>query len=354
MAKTRFSTPVLNIEKVNQKGYVFQKKASLDFSLSENPMESFPKGVKSAIIKSINQLNTYPTLEKEELKTILAKNFSLKKESVALGNGLEQIIDNVVRVLIDPNDEVIIPCPAFFLFEKAALLSRAKIVFIKPNKNISLNLDACQKKAGPKTKLIILSNPNNPTGQLIAKKKLIAFIKKVSPVIVLVDEANIEFSNTGLIKEVKKIKNLIILRTFSKAFGLAGLRTGFAVANPQLIKAIENITQPVPINILACAAITKALKDTTFLKKTKAFTKKECLFLVKSLKNLGITVFPSQANNILIQTDFAKFNSFLKRNNVSVVDASCFKGLNKGFFRISPRSEKKNKKLISLLQKDYK
>lgn len=351
----KFSNIVTKITKINKRrSYIFQSKASrIDFSLSENPTETISTKTRMALIRNIGKVNIYPLAEIEVLRKKIAKKFKLRPSNIGLGAGLEQVIENCFKTLINPGDQVIIPNPSFWLFEKSALLTNAKPVFVKPAKNFSLDLEACQKMNNKKAKLIIFSNPNNPTGQVIPKTVLENFIRAVTPTWVIIDEANIEFGGKSLVSKVKTFKNLIVLRTFSKALGLAGLRIGFCSGPVDFIKFFRQISQPAPVTSLSCLAAKAVLSDADFIKKTKKFTKEQRKLLIKALKKANIQVFPSQANNILIKTDWNSFRKFLKQNNISLVDASCFRGIPKGCFRITPRSKAKNKQLISLLQ-NYK
>lgn len=349
----KFSNIVSKIRKSNKKrGYIFQEKSSeLDFSLSENPTGKISSKVKTAILRNIEKINVYPLAEIEDLRKAVAKKFKLKPENIAFGAGLEQVLENSFKTILNPGDQVIIPNPSFWLFEKSALLINAKPVFVKPGRNFSLDLETSQRIINKKTKLVIFSNPNNPTGQVIPKSILENFVKSVSPTMVIIDEANIEFGGQSLINKVKEFKNLIVLRTFSKALGLAGLRIGFCAGRAEFIETFNQVSQPAPITSLSCFAAKAVLTDESSVKKTKIFVEKQRKLLIKALKNTGIKVFSTQANNILIKTNCQKFKKFLKENKISLVDASCFRDIPPGCFRISPRSEAKNKQLIRLLQK---
>jgi histidinol-phosphate aminotransferase len=343
------------ISKINKKrAYILKNKSSsLDFSLSENPLEKIPIGVIVGIIKNINSVNQYPLKAIQSLKKEIANQFKINIKNVGVGAGLEQVIENCFKTIVNPKDEVIIPNPSFYVFGKSAFLVGAKPRFVKPGTNFSLDLSKTAKEISCKAKLIIFSNPNNPTGQVISNKEIISLANEVAPIIVIVDEANIEFGGKSLISEKNLPKNIIILRTFSKAYGLAGLRIGICIGSPRFINAFNQISQSVPVSNLSCAAAIAGLKDKNFIKKTKEFTKKERTKLINAFKRNKIEVFPSQANNILINTDYTKFKKFLDKNNVGFIDASCFRDIPKGCFRVSIRTKEKNKKLVTLLQ-NYK
>jgi histidinol-phosphate/aromatic aminotransferase/cobyric acid decarboxylase-like protein len=201
--------------------------------------------------------------------------------------------------------------------------------------------------------LVFLCNPNNPTGRLLNKKSILNLVKRTQA-FVIVDEANIEFGGSSVIREIKRLKNLIVLRTFSKGFGLAGLRIGFCGANPDIIKVLKTMNQPFPVSSLALKAAAIALEDEEFIKKTRVFMATERDFLTRDLRKSGFEVIDSQANNLLVKVtpNFRSSNDFVNRlskKGVSVVNGTSFKGLGQEFVRISPRSRKINLRFLEVL-----
>ncbi len=300
-------------------------------------------------LKKINpeEIFHYPDPESSALRKAIAQKFKIPVNSIMLTNGSEALIDLMAQIIVGPDDEVMIPETTFPLFEKGVRLAGGQVVFSKMDKSLEIDLSDIKRKISRKTKAIFLCNPNNPTGKVIPMKKILKLVKSVESVFVIVDEANIEFGGETAIEEVKRFANLIVLKTFSKGFGLAGLRIGFVVANPKLIEVLKKIRQPFPVSSLSQKAALAALSDDRFIERSKNFMALEREFLINELKKRGFTVFDSQANNILVKVDNSeKFLKLLAEKGVSVVNGKAFRGLGDGFIRISPRKRKINEKFL--------
>ncbi|MBI4100392.1 histidinol-phosphate transaminase [Candidatus Microgenomates bacterium] len=335
--------------------YALGKKLPIDLSLSENPLGCSPR-IFAALKSDLKLITNYPDPRSQKLKTALAQNFALSKENITFGNGSETLIDLVCRVLLKPGDNVLIPEVTFPLFETATILAGAQPSFTKMNRNLDIDLKMMIANINKKTKLIFLCNPNNPTGKILKDKEIINFVKKVSPLSMIVDEANIEFGGKSVVPALNQLNNLIVLRTFSKAFGLAGLRIGVLIAREKLIKAVDQIRQPFPLNAFAENAAIIALNDQKFIKKSRRLMIQEKEFLTRELKKRGFTVYDSQANNILVKVNRVSpvsklFIQALSKNGVSVVNGSLFRGLDDRFFRLSPRLPKTNRRFLKITDK---
>lgn len=334
--------------------YAFNRKLKIDLSLSENPLGCSPK-VFSVLKRKIRDIVKYPDPTSSSFISALARKFRTSKSQVLVGNGSESLIDLVCRILIKPGGEVLLPELTFPLFERAILLAKGKPVFIKMKVNFQIDLQAIKNRISKRTQLIILCNPNNPTGKVLERNNLINFVKRVKTP-VLVDEANIEFGGKSVISAIKDQKNLLVLRTFSKAFGLAGLRIGVLLGPKILIKKLKQFVQPFPLNSFVEKAAIAALQDKKFLLKTKVFMAKEREFLTEELRKREFMVFNSEANNLLVEVNrlfpsATKFVDLLNQNNVSVVNGKSFRGLGDHFIRISPRSRKTNLLFLKVIDK---
>ncbi|HCE30664.1 MAG: Histidinol-phosphate aminotransferase [Candidatus Daviesbacteria bacterium GW2011_GWB1_39_5] len=335
--------------------YALNKKLKIDLSLSENPLGCSPS-VFRVLRKNINLITEYPDPYATKLISSFSKRFKVSEKQILLGNGSESLIDLVCRVLLNPEDEVVLPELTFPLFEKAILLNKGKPVFIKMKEDFQIDLQALKNRASKNTKLIIVCNPNNPTGKSLKPVMLLDFIKSVKPIPVLVDEANIEFGGKSIIRTVKRNINLLVLRTFSKAYGLAGLRIGFLAGPNNLITRLKQFSQPFPLNSFVEQAAITALEDQDFLEKTKNFMTEEREFLTSELRKRNFTVFESEANNLLVKVNSifssaTRFVQFLNKNEVSVVNGKSFRGLGDSFIRISPRRRKTNRLFLKTIDK---
>jgi len=333
--------------------YAFMEKFDIDLSLSENPLGCSPRVLK--VIRSCTgMIMSYPDPNCSELKLALSDKFNLSREKIVIGNGSEQLIDAISSVLLSESSEAIIPETTFCLFEKSVILSGADPIFSKMSKDLSIDLDEIVKKITKKTKLIFICNPNNPTGKVIDREKLLEFVKKIQPINVVVDEANIDFGGDSVIRDVNNFDNLLVLRTFSKAFGLAGMRIGVCVCSKKIAQNLNRLRQPFAVNSLGMRCATVALKDKEFISKTKIFMEEERRFLSQELRSRGFEVVDSSSNNILVRVDrlFASsqyFTKLLNKKNVSVVDGSNFRGLGNKFVRVSPRTREINIKFLRVV-----
>lgn len=329
------------------------KKLKVDLSLSENPLGCSPACL-VALKKALKEVSEYPDPDCTKLKAVIAQKFKLSREQLIFGNGSESLIDLLCFAILQSGNEVVLPKITFSLFERLILLAGGKPVFAEIGENLEIDLKIIRKKITPETRLIILCNPNNPTGQIIPRLELIKFVKSVSPVPVLVDEANIEFGGKSVIDRVKNLPNLLVLRTFSKGFGLAGLRIGFLVGPEKIIKKIRRIQQPFAVNALAQEAARAAFSDQEFIARSKNFIDNQRQFLTRELTKRGFKVFPSESNNILVKTDESSLVRFLGKNGVSVVRGEFFRDLDNRFFRLSPRLPEINRKFLRIIDKFLK
>ena len=330
--------------------YAFCKKLPIDLSLSENPLGCSPKV--AMVLNRLTQANffDYPDPDCNQLKRAITERFQIKAESIFVANGSEAIIKLLPQVLLRPGDEVIIPKLTFPMFEIASKMSRGKVILSEMTPSLDINLTDIKSKITKKTKLIFICNPNNPTGRVIPKKTILDFVKATKADVV-VDEANIEFGGKTVIKETRSFANLIVLRTFSKGFGLAGFRIGFCVANKGIIQQLQKTSQPFPVSTVAEKVAITAFADTAFIDKSKELMKRERDFLTNELTKRGFEVVKSGANNLLVvvPTFLPDLVSKLNEKGVSVVDSSSFSLNNIRFIRVSPRLRSTNCKFIDVI-----
>ncbi len=335
--------------------YAFGKKRKIDLSLSENPLGCSPV-VAMALGKTNFQINDYPQPNGSFLKKKLASFNGLKTANFFVANGSEAIICSLPRLFSNSDGEVLIPNLTFPMFKTSSLLAGLKVIEIPMTKSLKINLNKFEQLITENTKIIFLCNPNNPTGSILSKKKILAFLKKISKnILLIIDEANIEFGGESMIGEVKNNRNLVVLRTFSKGFGLANLRVGFAVANEKIVNQLERISQPFATSGLSELLTSVALTDQNFIQQTKKFISQQRRLIKKQLVSFGFKVFPSQANNLFVKLpgniSVQKFEQALDRNNISLVMGKSFSGFDNQFFRVSIRDEKTNQKFLKFIEK---
>lgn len=266
---------------------------------NENPLGPSPK-VLEALRNAIPKINRYPDGAAHNLSNSLASYLDVRPEQIILGNGSNEVLVLLGEMVLEPGDEVIYAEPGFIIYPLVAQLFGAKAVPI-PVKDHAHDLQAFAKALTPKTKLVFICNPNNPTGTMVSLLAVEAFLK-ICPahVLVALDEAYYEYVEEKTYFEslrlMEKYPNLVVLRTFSKAFGLAGLRIGYGVAHPEFAAAYQKTRQPFNVNSLAMTAAEAALTDIPHMKKVTTLNSSMRKKLHEGLKKLGLDPAPTQAN----------------------------------------------------------
>jgi histidinol-phosphate aminotransferase len=340
---------------MTQKTYALTEKKEIDLSLSENPLGCSPLVVSA--LKNIKiKLNSYPTPSAGFLKKKLADKFSLSANNFLIANGSESIINVLPRLFAKFGDEVIVPALSFPLFTICSKQAKKKVLSSKMTAKLEIDLKEITKLVSTNTSLVFICNPNNPTGLVIEKKEIIKFLNNMpTTTLVIIDEASIEFTDESMIDEVRNRDNLVVLRTFSKAFGLASLRVGFAAASEKIIKKIEEETMTFPISGLSERLASIAIEDRKFIETTKNFVIKQRGLLKKELKKMGFSVFPSETNNLFVRLpsflDVDKFSKKLEQEEISLIMGSSFAGFDNSFFRISIRDKKTNQLFLKKMRK---
>ncbi|SFV82008.1 Biosynthetic Aromatic amino acid aminotransferase beta [hydrothermal vent metagenome] len=270
---------------------------------NENPLGPGPKALE-AIQKASSEISRYPDGNGFELKRAIAEHLSVIADGITLGNGSNDILELVARAYVcQAEDEVVFSQYAFVVYPLVTQALGATAV-VTPANDFGHDLDAMLTSITDNTKLIFVANPNNPTGTLLSDDAIYAFLSKVpSSVIVVLDQAYIEYLDTTdlSIGWLNEFDNLIITRTFSKAYGLAGLRVGYSISNPEIADYLNRIRQPFNVNHIAQSAATAAIFDEAFLVRSVIANKNGLLQLSQGFKRLGLSYIPSHANFIAVK-----------------------------------------------------
>ena len=270
---------------------------------NENPLGPGPKALE-AIQKASSEISRYPDGNGFELKRAIAEHLSVIADGITLGNGSNDILELVARAYVSQaEDEVVFSQYAFVVYPLVTQALGATAV-VTPANDFGHDLDAMLASITDNTKLIFVANPNNPTGTLLSDDAIYAFLSKVpSSVIVVLDQAYIEYLDTAdlSIGWLNEFDNLIITRTFSKAYGLAGLRVGYSISNPEIADYLNRIRQPFNVNHIAQSAATAAIFDEAFLVRSVIANKNGLLQLSQGFKRLGLSYIPSHANFIAVK-----------------------------------------------------
>lgn len=278
----------------------------VNLASNENPLGASPKALNS-IKEKAEKVAVYPNPAGTDLVNALAKHFNKEPEQIITGNGSDSLIADVLKAFTVEGDEVITASGTFIgTFVNVNKLNR-KLVTVPLKEDYSYDLDGILNKINDKTKLIYIANPNNPTGMMISKKELNNFISKVPDnIMILLDEAYYVYSQqyedypNGLDYNQD---NIIVLRTMSKSYGLAGLRVGFAIGTPKMIDYMYRVKLPFEPNILAQFAAVEALKDDEFIKQTVDTNNRNLEKLKKAFDDRNIQRTDGKANFIMITLD---------------------------------------------------
>ena len=289
---------------------------------NENPLGPSPAAL-AAMQRVLANLNLYPDGNAFYLKQALAKKLGLPVANLILGNGSNEIIEFVGHAYLAPGVEVVVSQYCFAVYPLVTKLFGAKLVSV-PAKNLGHDLSAMLEAITPRTRAVFVANPNNPTGTVVPKRELFRFIEQVpANVLLVLDEAYIEFlddtTDTLALVRSGARPNLLLMRTFSKIFGLAGLRIGYGIAHPDLIAAFEKVRQPFNINAIAQAGALAALDDAAHIQRTRKNNAKGLKFFYAELKKLKLEFIPSAANFVLVKVgDGQKVFDAMQRQGVIV------------------------------------
>lgn len=336
--------------------YEEEKNFKYKFTLPENPLGYSPK-VKAALghIDEMS-LSHYPHVTGQNLLSKISKTYGVAQENILVGAGALDLESLVFLTVVNNSDRIIIPEVSFPATEFIALLSEAEISFASMKPDLDVDFDAVEDLIDNKTRAIILSNPNNPTGKNLDRKKTLTLAEKYPQILFVIDEANIEYSDNSMLDDAKYHKNVVILRTFSKGYGLAGLRVGYLVGDKDLVYLLKRRQTPFTTNAVGLYAAGYALDDQEHVKKTREFVTTECQRIARVFIDKGFRVVTSDSNYLLVDVSplyesSKKFIAVLNKHDISVVDGASFRGLEGAYVRICPRSREDNDYLISVIEK---
>jgi len=318
---------------------------------NENPLGMSPKA-KAALEKAVATLERYP--DDFGLKNALAAHTGLGTERIVLGNGSNDVLDLIARVFLAPGRSAIFAQHAFAVYPLATLSAGAELIAV-PAKDYGHDLDAMLAALRPESRLIWIANPNNPTGTFLPYPQLKTFLQAVPPeVVVVLDEAYNEYLPPAERVEttawLAEFSNLVITRTFSKIYGLAGLRIGYALASAEIADLMNRVRQPFNCNNLALAAATAALDDYEFVAQSYALNRAGMEQMVGGLKRLGFTHIPSHGNFVTFKAgDAATLNQKLLKQGVIVRPIAGY-GMPE-WLRVTIGAESENARFLDVLEK---
>ena len=282
-------------------------KSVVKLASNENPLGPAPRA--SAAYRKAEKLNSlYPEGTSPELRAALARHHKLEPERMIVGHGSDELIRLLCEAFVDPEDEVVVSQHGFIRFKQQAAMMGAKVIEV-PMTDWTHDLTLMAKAASPRTKLLFVANPNNPTGTYNTEEELEALLAAVpKTALVVLDEAYWHYAQAipgyprALPELVRAHANLIVLRTFSKAYGLAGLRVGYGAADPELISWLDRIRMPFNVSLPAQLACAEALKDGAFVKRAVALNEAQRAVVARELGELGFGVGESATNFVFARS----------------------------------------------------
>jgi threonine-phosphate decarboxylase len=337
----------------------------LDFSSSVNPLGPSRKALEAAKA-AFTEIPAYPDSNSTGLRNAIASHYGgISKSNVIVGNGSTELMYLFAEAFLRKGEVVLIPAPTFGEYESAVRKTSETAKFVRLDKNFSIDVDAFNHEMAG-AKIVFLCNPNNPTSLLIPDETLTGIVEEAMKrdSLVFLDEDFLEFVENekalSLIGRIKRYPNLFILRSFTKIYGLTGLRVGYGIANEEIISALSCAKIPWNVNCLAQAAAAAALEDEEHLKVTRELIKKEKTWLLMELGQFGsFKVYPPDANFFFIDIRKSGLTSTelsekLLRQGILIRDCTSFRGLDQYYIRIAVKTHPENERLIEALKRTVK
>jgi threonine-phosphate decarboxylase len=328
----------------------------IDFSSNVNPLGP-PAGVLGALRDNLWRVSLYPDDSGRELKEAVAEYAGVGEENIILGNGSTEVIKGFAEGFIAKGDHVILPIPTYSEYEYQALLRGAEITYLSPRGDLSFSVEGILSAIEEKPRALFLCDPNNPTGKTLRKHELRRVLEAAheEEVLVLLDEAYIEFADRPCFQEAAEYENLLVSRSLTKFFALPGLRLGYGIGSQKIVALLERLRIPWNVNALAQVAGIEALKDKGFAETSRRFVKAEREFLRSKVEGIGLATVASDTNFFLINLGgriaSAELKARLLDKKILIRDCSSFKGLGEDYIRVSVKQREENLRLIRELKR---
>jgi histidinol-phosphate aminotransferase len=326
---------------------------AIKLASNENPLPPSDK-VRAAVLAALGDLNRYPDGSGHYLRQALAKKHGVTPDQVVLGNGTNELIELLVRAFLRPGDEAVVPHPSFVVYPMIVQAAGGVRVMVML-KDYRLDLDAMARAITPLTKLVFIANPNNPTATMVTADEVERFMARVPErTIVVFDEAYVEFALgpdfPDALSYVKQGRKVVVLRTFSKAASLAGLRVGYAIADGDAISLMNRIRQPFNVNSLAQAAALAALDDEGHVLECVRMIEAGRDLLYDEFKSMGLRYVPSRANFVLVDVGRSAATIYQKLLHEGVIVRPMTSFGMETTLRITVGTPEENRKLVKALK----
>ena len=303
------------------------------------------------LIKDIGDdfyLNLYPDDNYTQLKEAIVNYIGCKIENISVGNGSSELLDLCVKTFVDTNELILSLDPTFSMYSIYAKIVNSRYIGAGEGNDFTINVDDIIKSIEENDpKLTIICNPNNPTGTIIKRDDVLRIVKSTDNV-VIVDEAYMEFSNESVVDEIENYDNLIVVKTMSKAFSMAGIRTGYLIANEELVKTIEKVRPPYNLNSISALLATKALKQKDKMLSYVENLKVEREKIYEKLLDMGVKAYKSGANFVFFSSKVDNLAEKLIDNDVLIRK---FGGKLDNYYRVTVGSPKENEAFLDAMKK---
>ncbi|MCW4024195.1 MAG: threonine-phosphate decarboxylase CobD [Candidatus Bathyarchaeota archaeon] len=338
----------------------FHREDILDFSSSVNPLGPSQK-VLNTIVDSFSRIQAYPDSNSNELRAVIAKHYCVTKNNIIMGNGSTELMYLFCEVFLKPGEYAAMPAPTFGEYESAVRKTGSAVRFIKLEGDFQIDADSFLEQVKG-AKIIFICTPNNPTSMLAPTAELTKIIQTAMErdCLVFLDEDFLEFiegeRELSMVSKINIYPNLFILKSFTKIYGLTGLRIGYGIANQDIIDVMTCSKIPWNLNCLGQAAAVTALQDNEHLQRTLTLIKTEKAYLQEGLRQIsGFKLFPADANFFFIdirKTGFtaAQLSQKMLEQGLLIRDCTSFRGLDEYFVRIAVKTRSENERLLNALR----
>ncbi|XES77673.1 MAG: threonine-phosphate decarboxylase CobD [Candidatus Bathyarchaeia archaeon] len=334
----------------------------LDFSSSVNPLGPSEKALQ-AVTAGFGMIPSYPDSCSNALRDALASHYAgVGRDNIIVSNGSTELIYLFAEAFMNKGDVALVPAPSFGEYDSAVKKTGERVKYVKLTSRFEADPARFTRAMTGKTKIVYFCNPNNPTSILTPPDQLAEIIQQAldRDILVFLDEDFLEFVDDGeglsMINRINEFANLFVLRSFTKIYGLTGLRIGYGIASKEIINVLMNAKLPWNVNCLGQAAAVAALNDAAHLQKTLALIKAEKAFLLKALKRVkGLKIYPADANFLFMniqKTGFtaAQLKEKMLTQGVLIRDCTSFAGLDEHFVRVAVKTHPENERLVAALK----
>jgi len=321
----------------------------LDFN--ENTVGCSPRVLDRLRQLGQEELARYP--EREPVEAAVAERLGIATPELLLTNGVDEAIHLLCETYLEPGDEALIVVPTYSMYRIYMMAAGAQVIPVPAGNDFQFSGDDVYNRITPRTRLIAIANPNNPTGTVASQEDLLRIARAASGAAVLVDEAYFEFYGQSMLAARSDVPNLFVARTFSKAYGLAGLRIGMLVGDAEQMRAVRRVSSPYNVNAVALACLPEALSDQSYIQQYVSEVRESRGRLERTLDASGIQFWPSQANFVLARVgSAASFVEHMRRRGILVRDRSGDPGC-EGCVRITLGPRAQADRLLTALQETF-